>query len=69
MKIESHIVSKNGIHDNIFWPLSCAFLLINEFKDFYGLLFVHDAIDVIQIHIQKPWSPFAKNFYSFKLKV
>jgi hypothetical protein len=42
---------------------------MSEFKDFYGLLFVHDAIDVIQIHIQKYWSPFAENFYFFKLKI
>jgi type II secretory pathway component PulK len=38
------------------------------FKDFSDLPSIHDAINVMQIHIQKPKGPFARNYYSFKSK-
>jgi hypothetical protein len=39
------------------------------FKRYYGLPFIHGAIDVTQIHIQKPQSAFNGDYFSFKSKV
>jgi hypothetical protein len=39
------------------------------FKDFFGLPYVDGTIDVMQLPIYKPKGPFARDYYSFKLKV
>jgi len=39
-----------------------------RFKDFNSLPIIHVAINVIQIHIQKPKRPFATNYLSSKSK-
>jgi hypothetical protein len=39
------------------------------FKRFCGLPSIHGAIDETQIHIQKPRSAFAGDYFSFKSKV
>lgn len=38
------------------------------FKDLYGLLSVHGAMDCTHIHIHKPTCAFIADFYSYKLK-
>jgi hypothetical protein len=38
------------------------------FKDFFGLPSVHGTIDVMQVHIYKPKSPYVGDYYFFKLK-
>ncbi len=39
-----------------------------RFKDLYGLLLVHGAMDCTHIHIHKPACAFVADFYSYKLK-
>jgi hypothetical protein len=38
--------------------------VMTTFKNFCGLPVIHDAIDVIQIHIQKPRGTFEVDYFS-----
>ncbi len=42
--------------------------VMRGFRIFSNLAFIYSAIDVIQIHIQKPWGGFVGDYFSFKSK-
>jgi len=42
--------------------------VMKGFKGFCGLPYVHGAIDVTQIYIQKPHNAFIGDYFSFKSK-
>jgi hypothetical protein len=41
----------------------------NGFKAFFGLISIHGAIDVIQIHILNPQGPFIKDCFCYDLTI
>ncbi len=43
--------------------------MMANFKDLFGLLFVHRVIDCTQIYIHKPKGMFVANYFSYKSKV
>ncbi len=61
-----HVVFKSQIQ----WPKEEDLAkVMMGFRTFYSLPFIHNAIYVTYIHIQKPWGAFVGDYFSFKSKV
>jgi hypothetical protein len=68
MKEFVHVINVVSQH-NIEWLEGDDLVKVMDgFKTFFGIPFIHGTIDVIQIHLYKRKGSFVGNFFLFKFK-